>query len=184
MRTVYESPFMSLDLVEHTTGAGTREYVRIRVPDWVNVAAITREGDLVLVRQHRIGIDATTLELPGGIVDEGEDPGAGARRELREETGYGGGRLVPLGFTHPNPAMQGNRISMYALLGVEKVGEPDPDEDEEIDVELMPLDDLALALASADITHALVVNTCQALLLRRDDLQFQPYFDKSKLRAR
>jgi ADP-ribose pyrophosphatase len=184
MRTVYDTPFMALDLVEHTTSAGTREYVRIRVPDWVNVAAITREGEVVLVRQHRIGIDATTLELPGGIVDEGEDAASGARRELREETGYGGGRLVPLGFTHPNPAMQDNRISMFALLGVEKLGEPDPDEDEELEVELMPLSELGLAVAAGDITHALVVNTCLALLLRRDDPQFQPYFDQSERRAR
>lgn len=183
-RTLYDSPFVAFDLVDLDTPAGTREYVRLRVPDWANVAALTAAGEVVLVRQHRIGIDAETLELPGGIVDPGEDPAEGVLRELREETGYGGGELVPLGFVHPNPAMQDNRIFLFALLGAERLGEPEPDEDEAIEVELASLAELPALLRTGAITHALVVNTCQQLLLLRDEPRFAPYFASAAVAAR
>lgn len=183
-RTVYESPFLSLDLVDRETPAGLREFVKIRVPDWAHVAAVTADGQLVLVRQTRIGVDAETLELPGGIVDPGEEPAVGVVRELREETGYGGGELVSLGFAYPNPALQGNKIHMYAQLGVEWLGEPEPDDDEEIEVDLVPLSALDDLVRNGAILHALVLGTCQALLLRREEEPFAAYFESAASAAR
>src|SRR6266567_1508471 len=100
------------DLLRHEMldrdGRPMRDAYTFTCPDWVSVVPVTDDGNFVLVRQYRHGIDAPTLEVPGGIIDEGQDPAGAAIRELREETGYGQGTLVPLGVSHPNPALQNN----------------------------------------------------------------------------
>ena len=66
-------------------------------PDWVNVVAVTPEGKIVLVRQFRFGSNSLWLEVPGGVMEKGEDPITAGVRELSEETGYGGGKASLIG---------------------------------------------------------------------------------------
>src|SRR5262249_52666278 len=91
-------------------GRPAREAYTFACPDWVSIAPVAESGQFVLVRQYRHGIDAMSLEFPGGIIEAGEDPAAAARRELGEETGYGDGSLISLGSCHPNPVLQDNVI--------------------------------------------------------------------------
>src|SRR5687768_13022616 len=58
----------------HPTRTTEREFVVIAAPDWVNVVALTPDDHIVLVRQFRYGIDEFSLEIPGGVIDPGEDP--------------------------------------------------------------------------------------------------------------
>ena len=83
--------------------------------NWVNVIALTPDGQLVLVEQYRQGSNTVELEVPGGVMDPGEtDPVATAIRELREETGYEGGNARVLGRVLANPAIFNNHC--YTVL--------------------------------------------------------------------
>ena len=133
------------------------DYYRLETVDWVNIIPITRRGELVLVRQERHGIGANTLEIPGGMIDAGEGPAAAALRELREETGYQGAVAEPLGWVHPNPAIQGNRLHMFLARDVVKVGAPAPDDHEEVEVVTVPVTQARQLVKSGAITHSLVI---------------------------
>lgn len=124
--------------------------------DWVNVIPLTDEGEVVLVRQHRFGIDALTLEIPGGLIDPGEGPMEAGRRELQEETGYVPREMQLLGVIHPNPAIQANRAHTFLALGCKPVADQRTDDTEEIEVVTVPLDQIDDLLRGGQISHALV----------------------------
>lgn len=134
-----------------------RPFVVLEGPDWINVVPLTPDGDVVLIRQYRHGVREVTLEIPGGMVDPGEDPAAAASRELREETGFEAERIVRLGSVWPNPAIQTNACGSYLALGCRRVGEPEPDAFESIEVETRPLAEIPQLVADGTIRHALVV---------------------------
>lgn len=81
------------DRVRLPNGVINDEYYVLEYPDWVNVIAITKEGDFLMERQYRHGLQWTGYELCAGVCEAGEDPLESARRELYEETGYAGGGL-------------------------------------------------------------------------------------------
>ena len=93
-------------------------------PDWVNVVAVVTnasgEDCFVLARQYRHGCSCLTLEFPGGVVDEGEQPVVSALREFEEETGYTAGRLTCLGSINPNPAYMTNEVHTFLAHDVRK----------------------------------------------------------------
>jgi 8-oxo-dGTP pyrophosphatase MutT (NUDIX family) len=124
---------------------------------WVNVVALTRDDEVVMVRQWRHGPEGVTLEIPGGIVDPGERPAAAAARELLEETGYGGGTLEPLGSVNPNPALFGNRVHTFLARGVAEQGPVRNSGTEETAVVLVPRGEIPALIRSEVIDHALVV---------------------------
>jgi 8-oxo-dGTP pyrophosphatase MutT (NUDIX family) len=138
------------------TGSARRIAV-IDTFEWVNVVALTPEDDVLLVRQFRHGTGSVSLEIPGGIVDPGEDPAHAAARELREETGYEGGPPIFLGSVEPNPAILSNHCRTYLIEGCRKVGGLELDPGEDIEVVTMPLAKISDAIQDGRIAHALVV---------------------------
>jgi ADP-ribose pyrophosphatase len=138
-------------------GGAAHPFWRIEADPWVNVVPVTEAGEIVMVRQWRHGSREITLEIPGGIVDPGESPAVAAARELREETGYGGGVWREVGWANPNPALFGNRVHTFAAHGVERLGAVANHGHEETVVELVPVADLDRRLREGYIRHALVV---------------------------
>jgi ADP-ribose pyrophosphatase len=102
-------------------------------PDAVAIVALDAEERVVLVRQARPAIGAQLLELPAGLVDEGEDLLPAAQRELREETGLHGGSWRELTSFWTSPGFVNERVTVFAANGLEE-GEPEPDAGEDIEV--------------------------------------------------
>jgi ADP-ribose pyrophosphatase len=114
------------------------EFQVLKSPDWVAVIAVTPDDQLVMVRQYRHGTGELSLELPGGLVKEGQRPDEGAREELEEETGYQAPAMELLGWMHPMPALFTNRFYVFFAASASPTGELNPDETEEVETVLVP----------------------------------------------
>jgi 8-oxo-dGTP pyrophosphatase MutT (NUDIX family) len=146
----------------HPVRGTERDFVVIDPPDWVNVIALTPDHRIVLVRQFRYGINGFSLEIPGGVMEAGEEPMAAGVRELQEETGYTGAPARMLGSVHPNPAIQSNRCHFVFVEQASLTAPLAWDADEEIGVAALPVEEVFALAQSGGITHGLVLN---ALLL-------------------
>lgn len=152
--------------VSATSAQRAGDFAFLKAPSWVNVIAITPEGQVVLIEQFRFGTAEVTLEIPGGVVDEGESPADTCRRELLEETGYAGDPVEMIGAVSANPAMQDNRVYTGLVRAARPVAPIAPDEHEEIAVRLVPLDDIPGLIEQGVIHHSFVVSAFMHLLLR------------------
>lgn len=142
----------------HPVRGTSASFSYLATSDWVNVVAITDDHHIVLIRQYRHGIDDVTLEIPGGILDPGEDAIGAARRELMEETGFDSTTLKVIGRVRSNPAIIDNWTWTVLATGLTSTGRVDPDEHEEIAVELHPVDTIDKLLREGAVTHALVID--------------------------
>ena len=135
------------------------EFVRIRSPDWAQIVPVTADGEIVMVKQYRHGSRSIVLEIPGGLVHAGEDPGAAAVRECLEETGYLARTVHALGALNPNPAFFCNRLHSFWAEGVERVGDVQNTGTEHTEVVLVPVHEIETLLRDNRIDHSLVAAT-------------------------
>lgn len=145
------------DKLELPDGRIMDEYYVLEYPDWVNVIAITKEGEFVMERQYRHALGVYSTELPCGVIEKGEEPIEAAKRELLEETGYSGGTWSKLMTLSPNPGSMSNMAHCFLALGVEKTSEQSLDENEELTVHLMSKNEVKSLLDNGGICQALMV---------------------------
>jgi 8-oxo-dGTP pyrophosphatase MutT (NUDIX family) len=138
------------------SGREIPEYFVSEFPPWANVVAVTPDDELVMLRQYRPGIGAVHFEIPAGVIDPKDtDAEAAARRELQEETGYGGGRWSPLMTMSANPALQDNLTYTFLAEGVTPLARPDPDATEDLRVHLVPVSQVRALIDEGEVVQAL-----------------------------
>lgn len=148
---------LRIDQCEVSNGNIFEPYV-LECGTWVNIIALTKARDIVLVTQYRHGVGQVMLEIPAGLMDEeDESPLQTAKRELSEETGYTSEHFIEVGKAYPNPATHNNLTYSFLALDVEKVEQQSLDETEEIDVSLVPFDELVSMAKNGGLPQALHV---------------------------
>lgn len=157
--TLAEGRFLQLDLVSYTDSRDTPrrwEVARRRhEAQAVFILATLRPSNrLLLIRQYRVPVGAFCLEVPAGLIDDGETPEQAARRELLEETGYTG----TLRWCGPAAASSAGLTSELVTTAVMDIDETLPenqrprqrlDDGEELEVFAVPQDELGAAIAEA-----------------------------------
>lgn len=135
----------------------THDYFVMHLADAVSVIAITPERQLVFVRQFRAGSRRDSLEIPGGLLEPGEDAVKAGARELLEETGYTGDSPYLLGTVWSNPSLMTSRTTFLLITNARKTDPPAPDASEELTTELIHARRVPQLIASGQVDHALVV---------------------------
>lgn len=144
------------DKVKLPDGRINPEFYILEYPDWVNVIAITKEGKFLMVEQYRHGLNDVFIELVAGVIDEGEQPLEGAKRELLEETGYGNGEWQLLTVISQNPSTTNNLTYCFLATNVEKISDQHLDATEDIRPCLLSEEEVKNLLINDSVKQALM----------------------------
>jgi len=155
---------LSIAHVELPDGVHFEQYV-LRVPR-AAMAVVLDDADRVLMMwRHRFVIDRWVWELPGGYVDDAEDPAVCAAREVEEETGWRPAKLEPLLSFQPMVGTADAENLLFIAYGAEYVGTTDINEAKQ--VEWIELDSVMSRIAAGEIVGAAsVIGLLAALRLR------------------
>lgn len=154
---IHKSKWATLrkDVCEMSDGRIVDDYYVLEYPAFANALAITEDNKVLMVRQYRQAAGIVSLEIPGGVVDAGEDPAAAIKRELLEETGYEFTQIDLVSVLYPNPSTANNQCFCYLATGGKKVKEAKLDDLEELVVEEYTIDEVKQLLLDNKIGQAL-----------------------------
>lgn len=146
------------DLMRNPRNGKSERMIILQSADSVNVVALTADQQLLFVRQYRFGIEDYTLELPGGIVDSGEEVALAARRELQEETGYAADEWTPLGRIGSNPVFMDSYIHHYLAYPARPLHKVSLDDGEDVELVMLSLSEVSDRLWRGEFQHPHTVN--------------------------
>jgi len=160
-KKLFSEPWFTVrkDICELPNGKKHEAYFILEYPSWVSCFALTTDQKVVMVRQYRHGLGVISTELPGGVVDSGEDLETAIKRELKEETGFEFSSVQHIGKVAPNPATSNNYMHMFIATGGNRVAEQSLDQTEDIEVLLYTIDEVKELLKQNKIVQSLHV-TC------------------------
>jgi ADP-ribose pyrophosphatase len=170
---VHKGPWATLraDKCEMPDGTIVDEYFVLEYPNWANAVALTEDNKIIMVRQYRHAADIVSLEIPGGVIEEGENPEEGMRRELLEETGYQFDEVELISTVYANPSTANNKTFCYLARGGKKVQEQQLDEHEEITVHEYTIDEVKQFLAGNKIAQSLHCTGLFYALMKLEELK-------------
>ena len=150
--------------VELPDGQVIPDWTLVSIPDAAIILAETANGQYVCFRQTKYALEGVTLAPAAGMLEPGEDPLQGAKRELLEETGYTAAEWIHLGSYRSDPNRGVNIVHLYlacwALPGIK----PASDDLEDQQLVLLSRSELLQALQSGEF-KALMWAACIALAL-------------------
>jgi len=152
------------------SGHVVEDYYVLEYSNWVNAVAITEDNKVLMVHQYRHAAEIVSLEIPGGVIDPGEEPLQAMRRELLEETGYQFDDFELLSVVYANPSTANNHTYCYLARGGKKVQEQHLDEQEEIVVEEFTLAEIKDLLLNNKIAQSLHCTGLFYALMRLGEL--------------
>lgn len=155
---IFRRPWLTVrhDKVKLPDGRINPEFYVLEYPDWVNVIAITEDRHIVMERQYRQGLGKTCYEIPAGVMEKGENAEEAARRELEEETGYGGGEWKEIMLISGNCSTTSNLTHCFLATGVRKISAQHLDSTEDLSVCLLTLDQVRMLLTEDRIRQSLM----------------------------
>jgi ADP-ribose pyrophosphatase len=170
---IHKGPWATLrsDRCEMPSGHIVEDYYVLEYNNWVNAVAITEDNKVLMVHQYRHAAGIVSLEIPGGVIDDGELPEQAMRRELLEETGYQFDDFELLSTVYANPSTANNQTYCYLAKGGRKVQEQKLDEQEELIVETFTIDEVKQLLADNKIAQALHCTGLFYALVRLGELK-------------
>ena len=146
------------DTLEMPNGKIVPEFYVLEYPTWLNVIAITEEGQFVMVEQYRHGLDIVEFELCAGVMENSDDNVlVAAQRELLEETGYGGGEWEEFMVLSANPTSMNNLSHTFIARNVKLVSTQHLEDSEDIRVHLFSREELMQLLQHGEIMQSLMV---------------------------
>jgi ADP-ribose pyrophosphatase len=107
------------------------------------------DGHVTLVRQERVAFGGKLLELPAGILEEGESPLESARRELSEETGLHGGEWVDVAAFFTSPGFTDEKIHLFIATGLDQ-GAASPEGTEDLELVRVPVEEVPSLLEEVE----------------------------------
>lgn len=129
-----------VDTVRQPSG---KESVRelVEHPGSACIVPVTADGQVLLIRQYRYATGEYLVEIPAGLIDEGEDALETAKRELIEETSYEAGSIRELCTVYISPGYSEEITTIFLAEDCTPI-EHDDDEDEPIQMLKVPLSDV------------------------------------------
>jgi 8-oxo-dGTP pyrophosphatase MutT (NUDIX family) len=157
---VYSKKWMQIkeEICQLPDGQIINPYFVIDVPNFCNVVMVTNQDEIVMVEQYRHAAGIISLELPGGMVEPGEDPMLAAKREMEEETGYQSNHFELLYTIHPNPPLENNQATL--------TGNTLFDQYEDINLVLVPKQEFLNKLLQNSFTHGAQVGAMFAAAIK------------------
>ncbi len=164
---------MRADVCEKPDGKIVEPYYVYEFTDWVTAVALTKENQVILVKQYRHALGEVCIEIPGGCVDAGDsDYTAACARELLEETGYRFEQFEFLSNTSANPSTNNNLMHIFLATGGEKVAEQQLDHGEDIEVLLLSIEEVKKLLRENKIIQSMHVTALFYAFERLGELKF------------
>ncbi len=139
--------------VELPDGKILDDFNWIAMRSFTIVVVLTDDGSTILVRSFKLGVGAVSLSLPAGYLEDGEQPLAGAKRELLEETGHEADDWIALGRYVVDGNYGSGAMHAFIAKGARKVQEPNSGDHEEQELLVMPFADAVAKLRAGEVAQ-------------------------------